>query len=73
MALAGSERIVMRMDSPRSPRMRMVWQVLEGPKDAGDDAVIAPCHRRIVADRRGWRERGDPADLRLVRDFAAEE
>ena len=58
------------MDTPVSPRMRMVWQVLEAAKDAGDERVIAACRRCIVADRRGWRAHGDEADLRLLREFA---
>ena len=58
------------MDRPVSPRMRMVWQVLEAAKDAGDERVIAACRRCILADRLGWPQHGDEADLRLVREFA---
>ena len=61
------------MDRPLSPRMRMVWQVLEAAKDAGNERVIAACRRCIVADRRGWRQHGDPDDLRLISEFAGEE
>lgn len=52
------------------PRMQIVWSVLEAAKDAGDTSVIAACRRIITADRIGWRKHGNPADLRLVMEFA---
>ncbi|SKA19917.1 hypothetical protein SAMN05428963_1086 [Consotaella salsifontis] len=52
-----------------SPRMQIVWSVLEAAKDAGDELIIAACRRIIVADRIGWRKHGNPADYRLVLDF----
>ena len=42
------------MDSPVSPRMRMVWQVLEAAKDAGDEgwAITHPYFPgRVVPNR----------------------
>lgn len=53
------------------PRMTTTWEVLEAAKDAGDQMVIAACRRIITANRIGWRKHGDPADLRLVYEFAA--
>lgn len=53
-----------------TPRMRIVWMVLEGAKDVGDEPVIAACRRLIEADRRGWRKHHVPADYRLVLDRA---
>ena len=52
------------------PRMRITWAVLEAAKDAGDAMVIAACRRIIAADRIGWRKHGNPADLKLVYNFA---
>ena len=52
-----------------NPRMTITWQVLEGAKSAGDEAVIAACRRIIRADRLGWKRHGDPADLALVLEF----
>jgi hypothetical protein len=50
-------------------RMRVVWDVLERAKDAGDEMVVAACRRIIEADRQGWKKHGNPADLRLVLAF----
>lgn len=54
-----------------NPRMSITWKVLEAAKDANDETLIAACRRIIVADRRGWKMHGNPADLKLVLDFAA--
>ena len=32
-----------------TPRMHVVWSVLEAAKDAGDEIVIAACRRLIEA------------------------
>ena len=32
--------------------------------------VVAACRRIIVAERLGWRRHGNPADLKLVYNFA---
>jgi hypothetical protein len=53
-----------------SPKMMIVWQVLEAAKDAGDQMVIAACRRLIVANRIGWKKHANPADYRLVLEFA---
>jgi hypothetical protein len=53
-----------------NPRMMVTWQVLEAAKDAGDQLVIAACRRIIAADLIGWRKHGNPADYRLVLEFA---
>jgi hypothetical protein len=52
------------------PRMQIIWSVLEGPQDVGDDHMIAACRRLITADRIGWRRHHDPADWELVKLFA---
>lgn len=54
-----------------TPKMHIVWSVLEAAKDAGDEFVIAACRRLIVADRLGWKRHANPADYRLVLEFYA--
>lgn len=54
----------------QTPRMQIVWQVLEAAKDAGDAMVVAACRRMITADTIGWRKHGSAADLRIVYSFA---
>lgn len=49
-------------------RMRTVWDVLTGAKDAGDEVVIAACRRCIRANRAGMQFR--LADWELISDFA---
>jgi hypothetical protein len=51
------------------PRMRVVWDVLEGAKDVGDQHVVAACRRLLVANRLGWRKHRASADWDLVREF----
>jgi tRNA-dihydrouridine synthase len=58
------------MEATMSPKMRIVWQVLEGAMDCRDVAVIAACRRLIVANRLGWRRHARPADWRFVQAFA---
>jgi hypothetical protein len=53
-----------------TPRMEIVWSVLEGAKDAGDLIVIAACRRLIEANRLGWRKYAQAADIQLVKAFA---
>ncbi len=52
------------------PRIIIVWAVLGAAKDAGDHAVVAACRRLIRADTIGWRKHAEPADKRLVAEFA---
>lgn len=59
-----------RNATPLTPRMSIIWDVLEQAKDAGDEYVLAACRRLIHADRLGWTKHRDPADWRLVRSFA---
>jgi len=47
----------------------IVWEVLEGAKDAGDTMVRDACRRLITAHRLGWRKYADPADYALVLSF----
>lgn len=54
-----------------TPRMRIVWDVLEAAKDNGDAIVAAACRRLIVADRIGWRRHARRADLDLALTFNA--
>lgn len=49
-----------------TPRMQIVWDVLEAAKDNGDDMVIAACRRLIVADRLGWKKHAKRDDIQLV-------
>lgn len=55
----------------RTPRMQIVWDVLEAAKDNDDQAVIAACRRLIEADRKGWKKHHNAADYRLVLEFAS--
>ena len=50
-------------------RMQIVWQVLEGAKDAGDNMVISACRTLITADRIG-KFKNHPEAWSLVKDFA---
>lgn len=65
---AGSRDLAMD-DVMMPPRMQIVWKVLEGAKDVGNEKVIAACRRIIEADRIGWKKHGNPEDLRLVMSF----
>jgi len=58
------------MEMNMTPRMQIVWQVLEAAKDNGDQMVIAACRRLIVADRIGWKRHAAKADWQLVKAFA---
>jgi hypothetical protein len=51
-----------------SLRMQIVWDVLEGAKDVGDELVIAACRRLIIANRGG--RRADRKDWELIVAFA---
>lgn len=53
-----------------TPRMHLVWAVLERAQDAQDASVIAACRRLIVANRKGWRTYASPDDWRLVKSFS---
>ena len=51
-----------------SLRMKIVWDVLEGAKDVGDELIIAACRRLIIANRGG--RRADRKDWKLIVTFA---
>ncbi len=53
-----------------SPRMQIVWQVLEAAKDNNDPMVIAACRRLLMANILGWRKHAKAADWKLVLEFA---
>ena len=53
-----------------TPRMQIVWQVLEGAKDNNDQMVIAACRRLIWANTLGWRKHAQREDWQLVLEFA---
>lgn len=53
-----------------TPRMNIVWAVLEAAQDAGDAKVVAACRRLIVANTLGWRKHHSPEDYQLVLSFA---
>lgn len=52
-----------------SPKMHIVWQVLEAAKDAGDQMVIAACRRCIEANRLGWKKHNGGASYAIVLAF----
>jgi|GEM_PF-5032723 len=54
-----------------TPRMRIVHDVLEAAKDAGDEMVIAACRRLMRADTLGWKKHAVQADKALVFSFAS--
>ncbi|BCH23535.1 hypothetical protein [Mesorhizobium sp. L-8-3] len=53
-----------------TPRMQIVWDVLEAAKDNADEMVIAACRRLIVADRLGWKKHAKRGDIELVMSIA---
>ena len=53
-----------------TPFMQIVWTVLNGAKDAGDQIVIAACRRLIWANTRGFRRHAQAADIALIHEFA---
>ena len=57
------------MTETMTPKMQIVWTVLEAAKDAGDEMVIAACRRLIESNRRGWIKHHNPADYALVLEF----
>lgn len=63
------QTVISKGDTDMTPRMQIVWSVLEAAKDAGDTMVINACRRIITADRIGWRKHGNTADLRMVSEF----
>lgn len=52
-----------------TPRMMIIWDVLDRAKDNNDRAVIAACRRLILANRLGWNKHHDPKDYALVKSF----
>ncbi|WP_200474605.1 hypothetical protein [Azospirillum argentinense] len=54
-----------------TPRMQIVWDVLEAAKGNNDATVISACRRLIEANRLGWKKHANPTDWALVQGFAA--
>lgn len=52
-----------------TPRMEIVWRVLELAIDAEDWDVIEACRRLVVANRLGWRRYTNATDWNLVMSF----
>lgn len=52
-----------------TPRMKIVWRVLERAIDAEDWDVIESCRRLVVANRLGWRRYTNASDWNLVMAF----
>jgi hypothetical protein len=50
--------------------MHLIWQVLEGAKDAGDAEVLAAARRLVRANMLGWGKHAQPADYEPVKAFA---
>lgn len=59
-----------RTEPMLTPKMQIVWDVLEAAKDNRDAVVIAACRRLIVANRLGWKRHAAQADKDLVYAFA---
>jgi hypothetical protein len=53
-----------------TPKMQIVWEVLEAAKDNHDAPVIAACRRLIWANTLGWRKRAQKSDIAIVWSFA---
>lgn len=53
-----------------TPRMQIVWNVLEAAYDNRDLMVIAVCRRLIVADRLGWKRHANQSDKDMIWAFA---
>jgi hypothetical protein len=53
-----------------TPRMQMVWDVLEAAKQNADEIVVAACRRLIIADRLGWKKHAERSDIALVMALA---
>jgi hypothetical protein len=62
----GNEPVVNMELETMSPRMQIVWDVLEHAQAHHDHIVIAACRRAIIANRAGQRS---PVDLRLIYAF----
>lgn len=52
-----------------TPKMRIVWEVLEAAKDVGDEVAIAACRKCIDADRLGWKRHNGAMHFRTVMEF----
>jgi len=52
-----------------TPRMQIIWAVIEAAKDAGDQMIINACRRLIEADRLGWHKHHNPKDYALIREL----
>ena len=52
-----------------TPRMEIVWRVLERAIDAEDWEVIEACRRLVIANRLGWRRYTNASDWNLVMAF----
>ena len=52
-----------------TPRMEIVWRVLDRAIDAEDWDVIEACRRLVVANRLGWRRFTNASDWNLVMAF----
>ena len=53
-----------------TPRMEIVFSVLEGAIDNKDIWVIAACRRLIAANRLGWKRHANKSDIATVWAFA---
>lgn len=52
-----------------TPKMRIVWTVLEAAKSAGDEHIVALCRKCIEANRLGWKRHNGDAAFKIVREF----
>lgn len=58
------------MTNPLPLRTQIIWRVLAEAIANQDQTVAGACRRLITADRLGWQRHADPADWRLVKEFA---
>lgn len=60
----------MNNNERRSPKMQIIWNVLEAAKDNNDAMVIAVCRRLLWANILGWKKHARCDDIKLVLEFA---
>ena len=52
-----------------TPKMKIVWEVLDRAKDVRDFQMVEACRRLILASRLGWRKHHQPSDYSLILEF----
>lgn len=52
-----------------TPRMQIVWRVLEAAKANNDKRIVALCRHCLMADRLGWKKYDGASAYAIVREF----